>query len=421
MSSEAMEEVPEQGIGAGTADSADGLNLGDRSSSSATGEAPTSVGSATGAAPTRRQKLWEASQARAVPLRAILVIDAVVVTTYVTARLVVKLREVILLVVVASFVALLLDPAVVFVERRGTGRAVAAGLVFVTGMVAFGGLAFLFGYPLVRAVTHFADELPGIVSQATHGKGRIGHLIERYHIQRWVSQNAPKLATAAKSLSKPALSFGRATLSAVVDLATIAMLSLLIMLEAPKLRKAALGFVSESHADWLTRVASEVSRSVTGYMLGNLLTSLIAGSVIFVDLLVLGVPFALLLGLWVALVDLLPMVGGLLAGVVVVVIAGFHSVAAGVVTLAVFLVYQQIENHALSPLVMSRTVRINPLLVLLAVLVGANIGDLAGSLFGALVGALLAIPAAGAMQVVAREVWRATGPLADDGRTAPRI
>jgi len=87
-----------------------------------------------------------------------------------------------------------------------------------------------------------------------------------------------------------------------------------------------------------------------------------------------GVPFALLLGVFVALVDLLPLVGGLLAGVPVVVIAAIHSVPAGIVMLIVFLAYQQIENHALNPVILSKTVRLNPFWVLIAVLVGATLG-----------------------------------------------
>ena len=112
-----------------------------------------------------------------------------------------------------------------------------------------------------------------------------------------------------------------------------------------------------------------------------------------------------MLAIWVGVVDFLPLVGGLLAGVPTVAVALLHSLPAGVVTLAVFLVYQQIENHILNPVVMSRTVRLNPLWVLLAVLVGAELGGLVGSTFGGLVGALLAVPTAGAIQVLARDLW----------------
>ena len=117
-------------------------------------------------------------------------------------------------------------------------------------------------------------------------------------------------------------------------------------------------------------------------------------------LLLLGVPFPFLWALWVALVDFLPMIGGALAGIPVVLFAFAHGWSAGVVTAVVFLIYTQVENHVLNPVIMSRTVRINPLLVLVSILVGATLGSWVGGFFGGFVAALLAIPAAGAIQVI---------------------
>ena len=108
--------------------------------------------------------------------------------------------------------------------------------------------------------------------------------------------------------------------------------------------------------------------------------------VVFVTLLVMGVPFPFLWALWVALVDFLPMIGGALAGIPTVLFAAAHSLSAGIITLVVFLVYTQIENHVLNPVVMSRTVRVNPLLVLLSILFGGEIGSWIGGIFGAFVG-----------------------------------
>jgi predicted PurR-regulated permease PerM len=130
--------------------------------------------------------------------------------------------------------------------------------------------------------------------------------------------------------------------------------------------------------------------------------------VVLITLLILGVPFALLLGLWVALVAMIPLVGGLIAGVPSVLIALLHSPTAGIVMAIVFVGFQLVENHFLYPVVMSRTVRMNPLWVLLSVLVGANLGGVFGSALGALTGALIAIPVGGAIQVILREIWQRT-------------
>jgi predicted PurR-regulated permease PerM len=127
---------------------------------------------------------------------------------------------------------------------------------------------------------------------------------------------------------------------------------------------------------------------------------------VFVSLTILGVPFAGLLGIFVALVDLLPLVGGLLAGLPVVIIAAIHSVPAGIIMLVIFLAYQQVENHILNPVIMSKTVRLNPFWVLLAVLVGATLGGKVAGGLGSFVGALIGIPVGGALQVIVRELRR---------------
>src|SRR5204863_10062181 len=139
---------------------------------------------------------------------------------------------------------------------------------------------------------------------------------------------------------------------------------------------------AQDRAARVTRVSAQVNRAVTGYMAGNLLTSVVAGAVVFVTLLVLGVTFPFLWALWVALVDFLPMIGGALAGIPTVLFATTPSLFAGVVTLVVFLAYTQVENHILNPVIMSRTVRINPLLVLVSILVAASIGSWIGGFFG---------------------------------------
>jgi predicted PurR-regulated permease PerM len=360
--------------------------------------------------PTRRARLWQLADSRRVPLQAILATVAVVVLTYLAWRVADRLRGVILLLVVAGFIALLLNPLVVLLHRVLRRRGFAVAVVTLVAVLAFAGLATAFGYPLVNGITHLAADLPSYVRQAQNGQGWIGQVVNKYHLQTWVEKNAPKLASYGEDLANPALSVGKGAVSVIFSLLTIFVLVVMLLLEGPKMRAGVLNMMSPPHARQLSRLAGEVNRSVTGYMLGNFATSMIAGVVVFVTLILLGVPFPFLWALWVALVDFLPMIGGALAGVPVVLFALTHGLSAGIVTLVVFLVYTQIENHVLNPLIMSRTVRINPLLVLVAILVGASIGSWVGGIFGGLVAALLAIPLAGAGQVLVREAWAATAP-----------
>jgi predicted PurR-regulated permease PerM len=366
--------------------------------------------------------MWRAARVRGIPLPTIVATVAVVGVVYVLANLVYRLRDVLLLIVVAGFVALILNPLVVALQNWGIRRrGGAVAVVTLLGLLVFAGLAVAFGYPLTNAIGHLANTLPSYVNSAEHGKGWIGHLVRKYHVQTWVLHNESKLVDFGRSLAKPALSLGKGAFSLVISLLTIFVLVLLLLLEGPKMRVGILGLMAPARAERYSRVARDVSRSVTGYMLGNLLTSLIAGVVVFVSLMLTGVPFPILWALWVALVDFLPMIGGALAGIPVVLFAAGHSLTAGIITLVVFLVYTQIENHILNPVIMSRTVRVNPLLVLLSVLVGASIGSWIGGIFGAFVAALLSIPAAGAIQVLVREIWQSTAPQQPAAPAEPEL
>jgi predicted PurR-regulated permease PerM len=367
----------------------------------------------------RLDRLWNASERRRVPLRTIIAAVLAVAFFYLAGKLLYRLRDVLLLLLVAGFLALVLNPVVRLLEKYVVKRrGFAVAVVALLALAVFVGLAFAFGYPLVNAITNLADRLPSYVASADSGKGWIGKLVQRYHVQQWVTQNAPKLVTFGQDLSKPALALGKGALSLLVELFTIFILVLLLLLEAPRLRRGIVSVLSPGQAAEVTTIASEVNRAVVGYMLGNFMTSVVCGLVVFVTLVATGVPFPGLWALWVALVDFLPMIGGALAGIPTVLFAAAQSITAGLVTLVVFLVYTQVENHILNPIIMSKTVRISPLLVLISVLVGASVGSWVGGLFGGFVAALLAIPTAGAFQVVVRQAWRLSGPKSaiEEGR-----
>jgi len=304
-----------------------------------------------------------------------------------------------------------LNPQVAALQRwkiRHRGAAVA--IVTMWSLVLFVGLAFAFGYPLVNSLTHFSKSLPAYVDKAQKGQGWIGHLVREYHVEAWVQKNSPKLVSFGESLGKPAFTLGKGAFSILAELVATFAFVILLLAEAPKIRTALLRNMAPERAVRYAGIGGKVSRSLTGFVLGDLLTSLMAGTVVFAALAILGVPYPLLLGLWVALVDFLPQIGGALAGIPTVLFALAHSLSAGVVTFVVFLVYTFLENHFLNPVVMARTVKINPLLVFAAVLVGADIGSWLGGLFGGFVAVLLAVPIAASLQVVIVEIWRATAP-----------
>jgi len=363
----------------------------------------------------RRERMFRAADVNRVPARAILFTVGVVAGVLLLAQVLYHLRNILMLGLLAGFIALLLNPAVVRLQRwRVQRRGYAVAIVMIGALMAFIGLAVLFGYPLINGVTHFANSLPSYIKNAEKGQGWIGHLFRQYHVQEWVQRNSAKLTNLATSLGKPALALGKGALSALVTLLAVFAFVVLLLAEGPSLRHSILALLSPDRGERFTRIGSAVSKSVTGYMLGNMLTSIIAGLIVYLTLLLLGVPYALIWGLWVALVDFLPTIGGALAGFPTVLFAFGTSVFAGVVTLVVFLAYTQLENHVLNPLVMSRTVRINPLLVFVSVMIGAEMGSWVGGLLGGFIAVLIAVPAAGSIQVIVQEYWRSSGEA--DGR-----
>ena len=121
--------------------------------------------------------------------------------------------------------------------------------------------------------------MPGYVASAQRGNGWIGHLVAKYHIQSWVQRNTPKLVGYGQSLAKPALTVGKGAVSLMIELFTLFVLVLLLLLEGPKMWSWTLGQMTLGRRAMVTRIAADVSQKVTGYMFGNLLTSLIAGTV----------------------------------------------------------------------------------------------------------------------------------------------
>ena len=308
-----------------------------------------------------------------------------------------ELRRIVTWVVIAAFFATILNPLVDALTRLRMRRGIATSIVFLLGVAAFAGLVYTFVRPIYDAGQTFARDIPGFVERARNGEGRVGELIKRYNIDEKVAENAPKLQDALSNAGGPAVRTAQRVASGLLALLTILVLSFLMLLEAPSIIAAFLALLSRPTAVQVRRIGQDVARAVTGYMAGNLLICLIAGMSTWIFLTIVKVPFAGVLGLWVGFADLLPLVGATIGAIPTIAIAFLHSTGAGIAVLIWYIVYQQIENHILQPVVMSRTVKLNPLLVLLSVLVGV---ELAG-----FVGALLAIPAAGAIQVVVRDLW----------------
>jgi predicted PurR-regulated permease PerM len=303
-------------------------------------------------------------------------------------------RRVVVWALVSVFLALALNPAVDGVQRRGVGRrGVAVVLVYVVVVLVIAGLGALIVPTLLQQVDDLVDAAPGYVDDLTAGRGPLGFLETKYHVVDRVTEavrgnGSGRLAGGASA----ALDVARSVVTFVVAVVTITFMTFFMLLEGPAWLERLLGLLPEPSRPRWEAVGRDVYRTVGGYVTGNLLISLIAGVAATMVLLALGMPFALALGLLVAILDLIPLAGATLAAVLVTLVALTESVTTAIVVLAFFVVYQQLENHLLQPLVYGRTVQLSPLAILIAVLVGAEVAGV--------IGALGAIPIAGTIQIL---------------------
>ncbi|HEY8193012.1 MAG TPA: AI-2E family transporter [Gaiellaceae bacterium] len=322
-------------------------------------------------------------------------------------------RQVLTWMLVALFLALALNPAVDFFQRRGLKRrGAAAAVTFLLAIGAIVALFSLFVPTLVNEARGFADALPGYINDVSSGRGPLGRLSEKYEIEERVREAVKNGGGAEKLLgvSGTALAVTKSVLTFVVAVVTITFMTFFMLLEGPAWMSRFYSLVPETSRGRWEKVGNQIYRTIGGYVTGNLLISVVAGIASTIVLLILGVPYAVALGLLVAILDLIPLAGATLAAIIVTTVAFIHGIPAGIIVLVFFVVYQQLENHVLQPLVYSRTVQLSPLAILIAVLIGAKIAGV--------LGALAAIPVAGAIQVllltwleIRRERSRAAAPI----------
>jgi predicted PurR-regulated permease PerM len=307
-----------------------------------------------------------------------------------------SIRSILVLVLVAAFLAAGLDPAVRKLERfMKRGQAVALIFLLAIGFI----VAFLFAVipPLVEQVTSFATDLPGYVQDLAENNPRVKQWVEENDISdklKDATQNAPTII--GNSLGG-VLGIAGSVFSGIFSLLTVMVLTIYFLLSFSHMREGSLRLVPKSKRASVKELADPIIEKIGGYIAGQLTVALVAGGLAFGFLAITGVPFPVALALWVAIAALISMVGATLGAIPAVIVAFFTSGGLGVATLVYFIVYQQVENYVIAPRIMTKAVDISPAAVLLAALVGA-------SLLG-FVGALMAIPAAASIKLIVQEIF----------------
>jgi predicted PurR-regulated permease PerM len=324
-------------------------------------------------------------------------ITLVVVGTLLLLYGVYLVRNILVLVLVALFLAIGLDPAVRFIQRDRPGRGLAVVVVFLGALLVIGGFLAAVIPPLVGQTVRLAQQVPDFAERLSDRSTWFGDLNARFDIADRVRDAVSDVPSLVAGSAGRALGFARSVGSTLFSFITVMVLTIYFLLDLPKLVDGAARLVAKSRRKQIQEHSRVFFRSISNYLLGNIATSVIAGVLAFIAFSLLGVPYALPLAMWVAIADLIPMVGATLGAIPAVVVGFFDSLGTGIGTAVYMLAYQQFENYVVQPRVMREAVNISPAAVLLAALIGAT-------LLG-FVGALVAIPIAASIKVIVQQVW----------------
>ena len=326
--------------------------------------------------------------------------------------LIYALRHVVLLAGVSAFLAIALEPGVTSIQRLVRSRGLAVAVMLVALILATAAFVASVAPPISAQVANLIDNIPRYSKTLQDEHTTVGRLFTRYNVPDRLRAAVGNASTWAKGIGSV---FGTVA-SVITNLLVVLVLTLYFLINAPRIKQEGLRLLPSSRRVRAAAMADKVFGKVGGWMEGNILISIIAGIVAFVGLLLIRVPYPHALAMWVAISDLIPMVGAMLGALVCTAVAAIAlGPVKGVITLLFFLAYQQVENYFIQPRVMKRTVDVSPATVILSAMAG-------GTLLGP-VGVLLAVPAAASIKVVANELMHnnqtPAPPMAEEDPTRP--
>jgi predicted PurR-regulated permease PerM len=291
----------------------------------------------------------------------------------------------ILLLIIASFVlAIGFQPAIAWFEKRGMRRGLGLALVLMGFLLVFGGL-FALALPLIIGqVGEMLEELPALIERLQGGDGLIARIAGMIDVEQITAEGTSDPMAAVEVVGSVAgFAFNFLTVLLVTPYFAMAM---------PAIKRWLVRLLRPVHREDFLRVLGESTDLMANFIVGNLIVSVIAGVVTWVGLTLLGVPYALALAAWVAITDVIPVLGALLGAAGVAAVAIVQSPETLLWSMILLFAYQQVENFLIAPRVMNKAVDLSPATVIIALMVG---GSLAG-----LVGALLALPLAALIKIV---------------------
>lgn len=306
------------------------------------------------------------------------------VLAYLLVKAVLQIQGVLMMVVLSLVIAIGVEPIVAWLTSRGAKRRWAVTGVLVTLTLATAGLFALFIPPVTTEITALVNNVPLWLQQLHDHHSTLGRFEDQYHLVAKAKQQLG--GSGAGSVAGGVLGAGQILVSTVTDVFLVITLTLYFVAGLPTLKRFGLKFVPGSSRERVESLTDEVLLRTGRYMLANVGTSVIAGLATFFWLLAWNVPYPAALGVFVGVMDLIPMVGSTVGGIVVSLVALVVSLPVAIATAVFYIVFRVAEDYLIVPRAMKFAVEVHPMVTILAVLVG-------GALLG-LIGALIAIPVA---------------------------
>ncbi len=316
-----------------------------------------------------------------------------VAVTYGMVELLIRARSVLVLIGLALFIAAGLDPAVEWLTRRRMPRWAAVLAVIAAVAAVLAGFIVAAIPPLASQATALAQHLPQYLHALRNPHSELGRLNLRYHIQERIAQ---LISSRGSSIVGGVLGAGIVVLSAATSAIVLVVLTVYFLAGMPRIKRFLYRLAPQSRRTRVILLGDEIFTKVGGYLLGNVLTSVVAGAGTYLWMVSFGIPYPALLALTVALLDLIPVIGSTIGGAIVTLVALTDSLPVAGLTLAFYVAYRLAEDYLLVPRIMGRTVQVPAAVTVMSVLIGAT-------LLG-LIGALVAIPAAAAVRLLLQEI-----------------
>ncbi len=309
---------------------------------------------------------------------------------------------VLLILLAASTVALILNPLIKMLERRGIARGLAILLVYVGGFAALGGIGVLLANPISTQISHFSKEVPHFVKQANHDLANLQSWLNRHGIKIQIQkQGQTALQTLEKNILKSSgniVSYSRDLLGQLVtigfDLVLVLVLSIYLLVYGREIGELVRRIMPNGDGTPEDDFPLLVQRAVFGYVRGQIMFSLIMGTSAAICLWIFGVAgifpdgrhYAIFFGGFYGLMEFIPYIGPIIGPAPAVILALFNNPITALWVVLLFIGLQQLEGHFVAPQVFRLSLRINPILIILSLLIGYQLYGVAG--------ALLALPLA---------------------------